>query len=263
MDLPFGSGDPDAFADAPLFRELQRVMSSSSGPVNWEMARQIGIANAQEGREDPAPTDEDRRMFEEVVRVAELHVARFTGLEQPTDVVETQARPPRRLGQRQHPEPARAAGARREEDRYGDGRGDPRGAGTGGPVGDAGDERDVRAALAAAAGRTGRVGARVPRATRPRAVRHRDPALGAGRHAVRRVEHRAVRARLVARSHRLPHVRRDPRGDASVRVRAPVGARTVRRAAPRLPLDAEDRRGRDAGAPGHARCRRIRRRCSR
>ncbi|MGZ5299325.1 MAG: zinc-dependent metalloprotease, partial [Actinomycetota bacterium] len=88
MDFPFGSGDPDAFADAPLFRELQRVMSSSSGPVNWEMARQIGIANAQEGRDDPAPTDEDHRMFDEAVRVAELHVARFTGLEQPTDVVE-------------------------------------------------------------------------------------------------------------------------------------------------------------------------------
>ena len=82
------SGDPDAFADAPLFRELQRVMSSSSGPVNWELARQVGIANAQEGRDDPAPTDEDRRGFEEAVRVAEMHVARFTGLEAPTDVAE-------------------------------------------------------------------------------------------------------------------------------------------------------------------------------
>jgi putative hydrolase len=88
VDLPFGSGDPEAFADAPLFRELQRVMSSSSGPINWEMARQIGIANAQEGRDDPSPTDADRHAFEEAVRVAELHVARFTGLEAPTDVAE-------------------------------------------------------------------------------------------------------------------------------------------------------------------------------
>jgi putative hydrolase len=93
MDLPFG-GDPDAFADAPLFRELQRVMSSSSGPVNWELARQVGIANAQEGREDLSPTDHDRELLEEVVRVAELHVARFTGLEPPTDVAEV--RPVRR-----------------------------------------------------------------------------------------------------------------------------------------------------------------------
>jgi putative hydrolase len=93
MDFPFG-GDPEAFADAPLFRELQRVMSSSSGPVNWELARQIGIASAQEGREDPAPTDRDRTTFQEAVRVAELHVGRFTGLDAPTDVAEV--RPVRR-----------------------------------------------------------------------------------------------------------------------------------------------------------------------
>ncbi|MGZ6545075.1 MAG: zinc-dependent metalloprotease [Actinomycetota bacterium] len=90
MDLPFDAGD-DAFADAPLFRELQRVMSSSSGPLNWELARQIGIAGAQEGREDPAPSDADRSTFEGAVRVAELHVARFTGLEPPTDVAEVRA----------------------------------------------------------------------------------------------------------------------------------------------------------------------------
>ena len=90
MDLPFGSGD-DAFADAPLFRELQRVMASSSGPINWELARQIGIANAQEGRDDPAPSDADRSVFEGAARVAELHVARFTGLEPPTDVAEVRA----------------------------------------------------------------------------------------------------------------------------------------------------------------------------
>lgn len=93
MDFPLG-GDPDAFADAPLFRELQRVMASSSGPVNWELARQIGIASAQEGREDPAPSEADRHTFEEAARVAELHVARFTGLEAPSDVAEV--RPVRR-----------------------------------------------------------------------------------------------------------------------------------------------------------------------
>src|SRR2546428_3784892 len=90
MDFPFG-GDPEAFADAPLFRELQRVMASSSGPVNWELARQVGIAGAQEGREDPAPSEADRRSFEEAVRVAELHVARFTGLEPPRDVASVEA----------------------------------------------------------------------------------------------------------------------------------------------------------------------------
>jgi putative hydrolase len=78
--------DPDAFADTPLFREIQRVLSSSSGPVNWELARQVGIAGAQEGAEDPAPTDEDRHAVEESVRVAELQVARLTALEPPSDL---------------------------------------------------------------------------------------------------------------------------------------------------------------------------------
>jgi putative hydrolase len=88
--FPF-SGDPEMFKDAPLFRELQRVMSSSSGPVNWELARQMGVANAVEAGPDPEPTDEDRRGFDEAVRVAELHVARFTGLEPPGDVVQVRA----------------------------------------------------------------------------------------------------------------------------------------------------------------------------
>jgi putative hydrolase len=91
MDTPFGPIDPEQFADTPLFREIQRVLTSSSGPINWELARQIGIAGAQEGREDPTPSDDDRRSFEEAVRVAELQVARYTGLDAPSDVVPVRA----------------------------------------------------------------------------------------------------------------------------------------------------------------------------
>jgi putative hydrolase len=76
----------DIWNDVPLFREIQRVLSSSSGPVNWELARQVGIASASWSAEDPAPTLEDQRAFEEAVRVAELRVAEFTGLEPPSDV---------------------------------------------------------------------------------------------------------------------------------------------------------------------------------
>ncbi|HEX4941674.1 MAG TPA: zinc-dependent metalloprotease [Actinomycetota bacterium] len=87
----FGSGDPEAFRDAPLFRELQRVMSASSGPVNWELARQVGVANAVEAGPDTEPTEGDRRMLEEAVRVAELQVGRFTGLAAPADVAQVLA----------------------------------------------------------------------------------------------------------------------------------------------------------------------------
>jgi putative hydrolase len=93
MGDTFGSpfGDPEAFKDAPLFRELQRVMSSSGGPVNWELARQVGVANAVEAGPDPEPTEGDRLMLEEAARVAELQVGRFTGLAAPADVAQVRA----------------------------------------------------------------------------------------------------------------------------------------------------------------------------
>ncbi len=92
MDEPRGPGlPPEMWNDVPLFREIQRVLLSSSGPVNWELARQIGIASASWGKEDPAPRDEDQRGFEEAVRLAELQVASFTGLEPPADVAKVEA----------------------------------------------------------------------------------------------------------------------------------------------------------------------------
>lgn len=79
--------DPEALREAPLFRELQRVMAASGGPINWELARQTAIATAADGGGDPEPTAEDHRVLDEAVRVAELQVAALTGLESP-------ARPP-------------------------------------------------------------------------------------------------------------------------------------------------------------------------
>jgi putative hydrolase len=86
---PFPLGD--AFNDTPLFREIQRVLQSSSGPVNWELARQTGIATASWGQDDPAATDEDRRGLVETVRAAELAVEELTGLPTPGDVTEVRA----------------------------------------------------------------------------------------------------------------------------------------------------------------------------
>jgi coenzyme F420 biosynthesis associated uncharacterized protein len=88
---PFGVPLGDIWNDVPLFREIQRVLLSSSGPVNWELARQVGIASASWGTADPSPTAEDARGLEEAVRVAELQVARFTGLEPPSDLPKVQA----------------------------------------------------------------------------------------------------------------------------------------------------------------------------
>ncbi len=87
MSTPPGFGfgmDPESLRDAPLFRELQRVMAAGGGgPVNWELARQVGVATAAEAGPDPEPTEADRRGLEEAVRVAELQVTARTGLEAP------------------------------------------------------------------------------------------------------------------------------------------------------------------------------------
>jgi coenzyme F420 biosynthesis associated uncharacterized protein len=85
---PLG-GDPSS--DAPLFREIQRVLMASKGPVNWEFARQVAIGSSSWGQDDPAPTDDDQRMLEDTVRAAELQIAEFTGLEPPGDVAPVQA----------------------------------------------------------------------------------------------------------------------------------------------------------------------------
>jgi coenzyme F420 biosynthesis associated uncharacterized protein len=90
-EQPFGVPPGDVWNDVPLFREIQRVLMSSSGPVNWELARQVGIASASWGTEDPAPGEQDRRGFEEAVRVAELQVAGFTDLEAPSDIPKVEA----------------------------------------------------------------------------------------------------------------------------------------------------------------------------
>jgi coenzyme F420 biosynthesis associated uncharacterized protein len=81
----------DFLSDVPLFREIQRVLLAGAGPVNWELARQVGIAMASWGKDDPEPSADDRHGFEDTVRAAELHVAEFTGLAAPTDVARIEA----------------------------------------------------------------------------------------------------------------------------------------------------------------------------
>ena len=78
----------DMWGDAPLFRELQRVLSASAGPVNWELARQVGIATASFGEDDPTPTDDDRREMADAVRLAELSVSDLTALPMPSDLAQ-------------------------------------------------------------------------------------------------------------------------------------------------------------------------------
>ena len=78
-DVPIG----DILGEIPLFREIQRVLLASPGPVNWELARQVGIAVASWGAEDQQPTQEDLAGFMQTVRAAELELKEFTGISSP------------------------------------------------------------------------------------------------------------------------------------------------------------------------------------
>src|SRR5438034_11244894 len=82
-------GDP--MRDVPLFREIQRVLMASTGPVNWELARQVGIASASWGADDPVPGEDERSSLEQTVRAAELAVADRTALPSPPDVARVEA----------------------------------------------------------------------------------------------------------------------------------------------------------------------------
>lgn len=77
-----------ALGEIPLFRELQRLIASQAGPVNWEIAGQIARAVAGAGKPGPAAGPSERELFEADCRAAELRVAQLTGLE-PTTASET------------------------------------------------------------------------------------------------------------------------------------------------------------------------------
>jgi putative hydrolase len=74
------SFDPSSF-DWSQF-DLGQVMGmlSSTGPVNWEIARQTAEWVALEGRPEPAIGDADRKQFEELTHAAQTLVVGETGL---------------------------------------------------------------------------------------------------------------------------------------------------------------------------------------
>jgi putative hydrolase len=63
----------------PIFGDLARLFQNQ-GPVNWEVARQIGMYMAAEGQPEGNVDPLERIRLEELGRVAELQIADATGL---------------------------------------------------------------------------------------------------------------------------------------------------------------------------------------
>jgi putative hydrolase len=80
----------DFFGRIPLFREFARLMATSSGPVNWELARQVAVATAAGADTfgmtpqlpSPAATLDpgEARAWDDRLRLAELWVDPATSL---------------------------------------------------------------------------------------------------------------------------------------------------------------------------------------
>jgi putative hydrolase len=75
-----------ALAQIPLFRELQRLLASQGGPVNWEIAGQIARAVAQARGPGASPGRGDQAAYEEAVRLAQMRISALTGLESPPSI---------------------------------------------------------------------------------------------------------------------------------------------------------------------------------
>lgn len=77
---PFGAmGFPGGFQGfPPIFADASSLFSST-GPLNWDIARQTAEWSATDGQSEPNVDPADRNRIEEFLRIAELHVADATG----------------------------------------------------------------------------------------------------------------------------------------------------------------------------------------
>ncbi|MEX2587903.1 MAG: zinc-dependent metalloprotease [Actinomycetota bacterium] len=64
----------------PLFREIQNVIASQSGPVDWVAAEQMATAVSKSGIRNPKATRTDAEEFQQAIRISELSVLGHTGL---------------------------------------------------------------------------------------------------------------------------------------------------------------------------------------
>jgi putative hydrolase len=97
-NLPFGFGggdrEPgngdDLSSAMPLFAELQKLLSWSGGPVNWDLARQLAVSTLGGGQQSVSPGE--RAAIAEALRLADLWLDEVTDLPSGVHTIESWTR---------------------------------------------------------------------------------------------------------------------------------------------------------------------------
>ncbi|MDT4939556.1 MAG: hypothetical protein QOG80_3227 [Pseudonocardiales bacterium] len=97
-NLPFGfnsgdagSGGSDDLSGAmPLFTELQKLLSWTGGPVNWDLARQLAVSTLGGAQQPVGPAE--RAAVAEAIRLADLWLDAVTDLPSGVQTVESWTR---------------------------------------------------------------------------------------------------------------------------------------------------------------------------
>jgi putative hydrolase len=96
-NMPFGfgvGGDPNdpnnPAAQMPLFAELQKLLSWSGGPINWDLAKQLAVSTVAGANRTVTPAD--RAGTAEAIRLADLWLDDATDLPSGVQTIETWTR---------------------------------------------------------------------------------------------------------------------------------------------------------------------------
>jgi len=98
MPFGFGGGDhdpseggsDDLTAQMPLFAELQKLLSGSGGPVNWDLAKQLAVTGLSGA--NPGVSPADRAAVADAIRLADLWLDEATDLPSGVHSIETWTR---------------------------------------------------------------------------------------------------------------------------------------------------------------------------
>lgn len=98
MSFPFGFGQPsdgdgdpnDMSSQMPLFAELQKLLSWSGGPVNWDLAKQLAVSTMSSSSRIVSPAD--RVGVADAIRLADLWLDDATDLPSGVQSIESWTR---------------------------------------------------------------------------------------------------------------------------------------------------------------------------